>query len=91
MVVEIVLILMMTLLLYMSPENLSARLETLTRALDDYWIQWRDEYLLQLRERSHATRNVGHQLVEVHDEHCPRSLWKSGRVTELITGNDGQV
>jgi len=40
-----------------SPEDLSARLETLTRALDDYWIQWQDEYLLQLRERSHATRN----------------------------------
>ena len=82
----------------MNPEDLSARLETLTRALDDYWIQWRDEYLLQLRERSHATRNVGipqtpivGKVVVVHDEHCPHSLWKLGRVTELITGNDGQV
>ena len=31
------------------------------------------------------------EVVVVYDEHCPHSLWKLGRVTELITGNDGQV
>ena len=79
----------------MSPEDLSARLETLMRVLNDYWIQWRNN---QLRERSHVTRNVGiprtpivGEVVVVNDEHYPGSLWKFGRVTELITGNDGQV
>jgi len=81
-----------------SPEDLSARLERLTRALDDYWIQWRDEHLLQLRERSHVTRNVGiprapivGEVIVVHDKHCPHSLWKLGKVTELITRNGSQV
>ena len=49
-------------------------------------------------ERYHTIRNFGvprspilGEVVVVHGEHCPRSLWKLGRVIDVITGNDGQV
>ena len=42
-----------------SSEDLNTRLLHLTRVLDDYWVQWRDEYLLGLRERYNAVNNVG--------------------------------
>ena len=80
------------------PKDLNSRLQLLTRALDEYWVQWRDDYLLELRERSHTTRNIGvprspivGEVVVVHDEHSPRSQWKLGKVIELMTSNDGQV
>ena len=81
---------MMTLSL--SPEDLSARLETLTRALDDYWIQWRNEYLLQLRKDLMLLgmlEPIVGEVVVIHDEHNPHRLWKLGRVIELITGSGG--
>ena len=31
------------------------------------------------------------EVVVVHDEHHPRSLWKLGKVTDVIASNDGQV
>ena len=31
--------------------NLNARVQHLTRVLEDYWCRWREEYLLNLRER----------------------------------------
>ncbi|XP_065915598.1 uncharacterized protein [Dysidea avara] len=39
----------------------------------------------------HLTRALDYYWWVVHDEHCPRSLWKLGRVTGVIIGNDGQV
>ena len=79
-------------------EDLNSRLLRLTRALDDYWVQWREEYLLGLRERYNTVNNVGvprspvvGEVVVVHDEHYPRSLWKLGRVTDVIASNDGKV
>ena len=65
----------------MNSEDLNSRLQHLTRALDEYWVQWRDDYLLELRERSHTVRLVGvlhlsivGKVVVVHNEHSPRSL-----------------
>ena len=79
----------------LSSEDLNARAQSLTRALEDYWIRWREEYLLQLRERYHAADNTGvprapilGEVVLVHDENHPRTLWKLGRVT---SGDDGQI
>ena len=42
-----------------SSEDLNFRLQHLTRALDYYWVQWRDECLLVFRERYHTITNVG--------------------------------
>ena len=82
----------------LSSEDLNVRAQNLTRALDDYWIRWREEYLLQLRERHYATDNVGvprapipGEVVVIHDNNHPRTLWKLGRVTKVITGDDGQI
>ena len=30
-------------------------------------------------------------IVIIHEENCPRGLWKLGRVEELLKGNDGHV
>ena len=82
----------------LSSEDLNARAQILTGALNDYWIRWREEYLLQLRERHYATDNVGvprapipGEVVVIHDDNHPRTLWKLGRVTDVITGDDVQI
>ena len=79
-------------------QDVHARMCNLNKILDQFWIRWRDEYLLQLRERYHATDNTGvarvpipGELVLVHDENHPRTMWRLGRVCELIVGSDGQT
>ena len=79
-------------------QDVHARMCNLNKILDQFWIRWRDEYLLQLRERYHATDNTGvarvpipGELVLVHDENHPRTMWRLGRVSELIVGSDGQT
>ena len=63
----------------LSSEDLNARAQRLTRALEDYWIRWREEYLLRLREQYHAADNTGiprapilGEVVLVHHENPPR-------------------
>ena len=80
-----------------SAEDLNARAQRLTRALEDYWIRWREVYLLQLREWYHTADNTGiprapilGEVLLVHENH-PRTLWKLGRVTSVITGDYGQI
>ena len=53
---------------------------------------------MQLRERYYANGNVGiprapvpGEVVVIHDDNHPRTLWKVGRVTDVITGHDGQI
>ena len=78
--------------------DLNARVQHLTSVLEDYWIRWREEYLLQLRERYSTVDSVGvarspvpGEVIIVHDENHPRSFWKLGRVTDIIKGDDGHV
>jgi len=82
----------------MSPEDLNSRLQHLTRALDKNWVQWRDDYLLELRERSHTVRQIRvlcspivGKVVVVHNKHSPCSLWKLGKVIKMITSCNGQI
>ena len=82
----------------LSSEDLNCKAQRLTRALEDYWIRWREEYLLQLKERYHVTDNTGipqapiiGEIVLVHNENHPHTLWKLGRVTSVITGDNGQI
>ena len=82
----------------MTSQDLHTRIHNLNRILDQFWVRWRDEYLLQLRERYHITDNVGvarvpipGEVVLVHDENHPHTMWRLGRVSELIVGADGQT
>ena len=76
---------------------LSSRLRYFNRTLDSFWKRWRREYLLELFEAHrhfHSTETpqiaVG-DVVVVHAEDQPRSLWKLGLVEQLNPGADGEV
>ena len=85
-------------LFIVNSHDLNARVQHLTSVLEDYWIRWREEYLLQLTERYSTVDSVGvarspvpGEVIIVHDENHPRSFWKLGRVTDIIKRDDGQV
>ena len=68
-------------------DDLNVRLQHLTHVIDNYWIRWRNEYLLQLRERYSPVDTVGvprapvpGEVVIVHDDNHPCSLWKLGKL-----------
>ena len=68
------------------------------RRLNEFWIQWRDEYLLSLRERQDKIYRdrvdkspAVNDLVLVHDENQPRGSWNLARIIELIPSSDGLI
>lgn len=79
-----------------SPVLLNKRLRYLHITLDKFWKRWREEYLLNLRERYHykmqrrsEPRNICvRDVVIIHDDQEVRGFWKLGRVKELIVGTD---
>ena len=82
----------------LTSDDVTIRLQHLTHVLDDYWIRWKNEYLLQLRERYSPVDTVGlprapvpGEVVIVHDENHPHSLWKLGKVTDVIKGDENQI
>ena len=81
-----------------SSQELNTRVHNLNSALSQFWNRWREEYLLQLRERYSSKNNSGlprtpiqGEVVLVHDENHPRTMWRLGRVSEVITSSDGHV
>uniref|UniRef100_A0A1X7UFW8 DUF5641 domain-containing protein n=1 Tax=Amphimedon queenslandica TaxID=400682 RepID=A0A1X7UFW8_AMPQE len=81
-----------------SPLLLIYRLRYHHNVMDKFWSRWRNEYLLNLRERyptghkksSQKIIKIGN-IVVVHSDELPHSLWRLGRVMEVITGTDGNV
>lgn len=79
-----------------SSAGLTQRVQYLNRTLNHFWVRWRREYLLELREthryahaqNPHNTIAVG-DVVLMYDEDLPRTLWKMAVVEDLIQGNDG--
>ena len=74
------------------------RVALLERLKDHFWIRWRNEYLLELRN-SHRlkmkdaegqTVAVG-DVVIIHEDGVHQGLWKLGRVECLIKSKDGLV
>ena len=68
--------------------------------LDNFWRIWREDYLLNLRERSQRnlkesrtqsplSANVGDVILLKDD--LPRGMWRMGRIHELVTSRDGQT
>ncbi|XP_074629581.1 uncharacterized protein LOC141887214 [Acropora palmata] len=82
----------------LNAEEGRGRVALLERLKDHFWIRWRNEYLLVLRN-SHRlkTRDAEGQTVAVgdvvivHEDGLHRGLWKLGRVESLIKGKDGLV
>uniref|UniRef100_A0A1X7SFL0 DUF5641 domain-containing protein n=1 Tax=Amphimedon queenslandica TaxID=400682 RepID=A0A1X7SFL0_AMPQE len=65
--------------------------------LDQFWMRWKKEYLLELREghRYHSTGVCGEQInvgdvVVVYDSDKHRGFWKLGVVEQLIVGRDNE-
>lgn len=67
---------------------------------NEFWKIWREEYLTNLRERMQSLLKTGRiQSIftpEIDDvvlikDNVARSMWRMGRVVELITSRDGQI
>ncbi|GFY54957.1 integrase catalytic domain-containing protein [Trichonephila inaurata madagascariensis] len=63
------------------------------RLLNNFWRQWRKDYLLNLKSAHFAnltkeTEFKINDIVLIHDDRLPRSLWKLGKVIETFTGRD---
>ncbi len=83
-----------------TPQLLTKRLIYLNRILNEFWKQWRTEYLLELREahrhgrKTSDTEAIGvGDIVLVHDDSKQRGFWQlaRARVVELVVGRDGQT
>ena len=82
----------------LNAEEARGRVALLKRLKDHFWIGWRNEYILELRN-SHRLKmkNAKRQTVAagdvviIHEDGLHRGLWKHGRVESLIKGKDGLV
>ena len=80
--------------------QLSRRMKHLTNILDKFWMRWRCEYLLELRNAHRKKWRKGSadqpnvsigDIVLVEDDQLPRGFWKLGNINELIVGRDGEI
>ena len=79
-----------------TPDLLTKRARHLEQTVTHFWRRWRKEYLLELREshryhggNQNAKPVMINDVVVIHDEDQPRTLWRLGRVKELVIGQDG--
>lgn len=79
--------------------DLTRRMQYLSKILTDFWKRWQSEYLLELRDMHRHFRTargvdsdicIG-DVVIIHDENLPRGLWRLGTVEELMIGADSNV
>lgn len=75
--------------------DLRTRWQLTQKIVQDLWKRWRNEYLVQLTERSkwrQARRNLQeNDIVMIHDDNLPPGKWLMGRVIDLHPGSDGHV
>ena len=79
--------------------GLTQRFKYLNTVLTHFWNRWRKEYLSELREgHRYSRKNGGNNIkiavgdvVLVHDQDLPRTLWKLAVVKRLIEGTDGEI
>ena len=75
------------------PSELTAYSNQVTTVINRFWNKWRYEYLANLREtHKHYSTNRNQPFIQVndvvlvHSDKTPRSMWRMGVVTELIKG-----
>ncbi|GFQ74794.1 integrase catalytic domain-containing protein [Trichonephila clavata] len=66
------------------------------RLLNNFWRQWRKDYLLNLKSVHfvNPTRETEFKIddiVLIHDDRLPRSLWKLGKVVEIFIDRDKRI
>jgi hypothetical protein len=89
---------------YVPCESSATKLLTLwhkgNKLLNSFWKLWRDEYLLNLRERTQRQLKTGRIQSDISPsvgdvilvkEDLPRSCWKIGIIQQLHTSADGYV
>uniref|UniRef100_A0A1X7TZ41 DUF5641 domain-containing protein n=1 Tax=Amphimedon queenslandica TaxID=400682 RepID=A0A1X7TZ41_AMPQE len=80
-----------------TPSEINKTMKHLNFTLDQFWVRWKKEYLLELMEghRCHSTGVCGEQInvgdvVVVYDSDKHRGFWKLGMVEQLIVGRDNE-
>lgn len=79
-------------------KNLALEFQRKQRTLQEFWQQWKKEYLLQLRNY-HEVRGLHNQqrspkvgdVVLLQEDCRPRHVWKRARVERLLPGRDGRT
>ena len=63
--------------------------------VNQFWLRWRKEFMLSLRRRQkwvHPQRNMqAGDIVLIKEENVPRNCWRTARVKEPYTSDDGLV
>ena len=78
-------------------ERSSEKLQTMRKHVERFWKMWRDEYLLELRERDVKTKARGSaqpskgDVVVIKDEKLKRSEWRIGQIDKVIKSKDGKI
>ncbi|XP_053376547.1 uncharacterized protein LOC123535785 [Mercenaria mercenaria] len=70
------------------------------KLVDCFWKTWRNDYLLNLRERTQTKLKSSRiqsqsmpskgEVVLIKDD-CPRGCWKLGKITDLCISSDGNI
>ena len=82
-----------------STVELTQQMHHFNKTLDQFWKQWKTEYLVELREcHRYHNRTKGLEsivsvgdLVLLHDQDRPRGLWKLAIIKSVIKGSDGHI
>ena len=72
------------------------RVLKLDKIIGSFWNTWSKDYLNSLRENSINLGRKGEgpkvgDVVVIHEDNKKRTLWKLGRVVDLLRGKDGVV
>lgn len=79
-----------------SRDALSRRWQYRQKLMNNFWVRWKKEYLLELRSAHLATPlnsrppKIG-DVALLHDDIAPRHLWTLVRVIDVLFGRDGNV
>lgn len=78
--------------------NLAHHSTKISQIIEHFWNRWRKEYVVNLRDSHRSLHNSKdnpqiklNDVVLIHEEKVPKSLWKIGKVIDLYKGRDGQI
>ena len=81
-----------------SHSSLNRKMKHFQMILDHFWMRWRKEYLLSLRDchrysKGTVVKKELHpgDVVVMYDDSHHRGFWRLARVQKLMTGVDGQT